>query len=123
LAAIDRFVLDHIEDPIDLLDLGMITKLSPSLLCEIVKHKTGLTPYQYVLQIRINCAREKLSASTAPISDIALACGFAHQAHFSAAFKKVTGLAPGRFREIALSDRRGCRSSSRSSGSAHSSAA
>jgi len=54
---------------------------------------------------RIADARRRLATGTAPLADIALAVGFADQAHFSRAFKQVTGVTPRRYRDGASRDR------------------
>ena len=54
---------------------------------------------EYVRQLRIEYACGELSASDAPLVDIALAAGFFDQGHFSKTFKRFTGISPARFRE------------------------
>ena len=53
---------------------------------------------EYVRRLRIEFAGRELSRSEAPLADIALAAGFAHQAHFSRTFKRLTGLTPAEYR-------------------------
>jgi AraC family transcriptional regulator len=53
---------------------------------------------EYVRRLRIEFASRELSTTDAPLADIALAAGFAHQAHFSRTFKRLTGLTPALYR-------------------------
>jgi AraC family transcriptional regulator len=56
---------------------------------------------EYVRRLRIEFAGRQMSETDAPLVDIALAAGFAHQAHFSRTFKRLTGLTPAEFRSAA----------------------
>lgn len=53
---------------------------------------------EYVRRLRVEFAGRKLSTSDTPLSEIALAAGFADQSHFSRTFKIQTGLSPARYR-------------------------
>ena len=53
---------------------------------------------EYVRRLRIEFAGRELSRTDSPLADVALAAGFAHQAHFSRTFKHLTGLTPAQYR-------------------------
>jgi AraC-like DNA-binding protein len=60
-----------------------------------VKH-LGVSPYDYLVQIRIKKAMELFNEGQS-IVNAALNTGFADQSHFSRVFKRVTGITPGLF--------------------------
>ncbi len=64
------------------------------------KH-TGTSPYQYLLQTRMQRARELLATSDTSVADIASAVGFTSPYHFSATFKRLNGITPTVFRNEA----------------------
>ena len=72
--------------------------VSESYFCRVFKQSTGLTPYQYVLKVRIEKARTFLCESHEPIGKIADLIGFSDQSQFTKAFKRFTGEAPTEFR-------------------------
>ncbi|WP_086739204.1 helix-turn-helix transcriptional regulator [Erythrobacter colymbi] len=102
LSDLERFVASHLDQPIDALDLTRVAGMSIGHLCRVMKSDTGLTPYQFVLSMRLKRAHELLATSNMPLVEVALSCGFSNQAHFSATFKKKTGLTPGQFRRISF---------------------
>lgn len=59
----------------------------------------GTSPYRYSLLRRLDSARGLL-ASERPLADIALATGFADQAHFTRKFMAAYGLSPARYRKL-----------------------
>jgi AraC family transcriptional regulator len=59
----------------------------------------GVVPGEYVRQLRIDLAARKLVESDAPIAEIALATGFADQAHFARVFRRATGHSPREHRQ------------------------
>lgn len=61
-------------------------------------HHFGCTMSDYVRRARVARAQELLRHTALEIIDIALACGFSDQSHFTNAFRRVTGLPPGRYR-------------------------
>lgn len=63
-----------------------------------IKARTGLSPYQFVIDRRIDRARAMLERSDLTIADVALACGFASQQHMTATLSRRLGVTPSRMR-------------------------
>jgi AraC family transcriptional regulator len=59
---------------------------------------TGMTPHQYLLELRVAKAESLLRDKGPRLIDIASRCGFASQAHFTQIFKTRRGLTPGQYR-------------------------
>ena len=64
----------------------------------LFKEQTGLSPYQYYLQVRVHRAKEMLLGTTLSIKEIAASLHFETPFHFSTFFKKKTGMSPSRWR-------------------------
>jgi AraC family transcriptional regulator len=64
-----------------------------------IKQRTGLTPYQFVINKRVDRALHLLEHSEHSISEIALSCGFASQQHMTATLSKRLGSTPNRLRK------------------------
>jgi AraC family transcriptional regulator len=62
------------------------------------KQSTGLPPHRWLLQRRVEKAKDLLRNSRLPIVEIALACGFAEQSHFTRIFSRAVGESPGAWR-------------------------
>jgi AraC family transcriptional regulator len=58
----------------------------------------GTSPHQYLLERRIEHARALLREGRLPLAEIAMACGFSSQSHFSAQFRRRVGIPPARYR-------------------------
>lgn len=67
----------------------------------IFAEKTGTTPKQYILDIRIKRAKQLLENPEFSVTAIAEKCGFGSVYHFCRAFKQVTGLTPTQFGNLA----------------------
>jgi AraC-like DNA-binding protein len=75
--------------------------ISPTQFYRLFKEHTGLTPYQYHLQLRINRAKELLHGTTMTVKDIAGELCFESEFHFSKIFKKKTDFSPTQWRRFA----------------------
>lgn len=84
--------------PWTLLDLSRTTGLSPSHLADRFSREIGLPPHRYLLQVRLERARELLRDCDISIRDLALELGFSSSQHFAAAFKRATGKTAGEYR-------------------------
>jgi AraC-like DNA-binding protein len=69
--------------------------LSPAHFARAFKTSTGRAPHQHLVVLRLERARRLLDAPGAALSDVALATGFADQAHFTRFFKRQYGVTPG----------------------------
>jgi AraC family transcriptional regulator len=57
-----------------------------------------MTPYQYLLQQRIERAKQLLKEGDRSIMDIAFLCGFNSHSHLSKQFRQLTGITPKAYR-------------------------
>lgn len=63
------------------------------------KESCGITPKQYILNLRMRKAKQLLSESQSSVGEIAETCGFTNTYHFSRAFHHNTGLSPTQYRQ------------------------
>ena len=89
----------HFAEHICLEQLCRHVGLSRSTLLRTFTRTKGVTPYCYLENIRIGRARLLLEQGVPPI-EAALRTGFSDQSHFTKAFSRFIGLAPGVYREI-----------------------
>lgn len=73
-------------------------QLSPSYLIRAFKQRYGRTPHAYLVDCRLQAAREQLRQGRS-IADAALASGFADQAHLQRVFKRQLAATPGHYRD------------------------
>lgn len=92
------FIDSNLDEDLRLQDLAVVAGLSLFHFVRVFKQATGVTPYHYVRDRRIERSRALLIDSKLEISQLALMCGFSSQSHFTAAFTKAVGVSPGRFR-------------------------
>lgn len=97
LRRLHDFIVENLAQDLSLEDLAAAADMSPSHLCRRFKQATGSTPYRYVLNARIEKAKELLAKGHVPISDAALSVGFSSQSHFSDTFRRFTGKSPKQF--------------------------
>jgi len=97
-----EYLESHLCSQFRLQDVAAAAGLSPFHFCRQFRIETGLTPFQYVLQRRVENAKRTLRTTDAALVDIALDLGFTSQSHFTAVFRKIAGITPGRFRALCL---------------------
>ncbi|MEL6930548.1 MAG: AraC family transcriptional regulator [Cyanobacteria bacterium J06600_6] len=95
-------VLDYIDaelaEGIKLADLASLLNMSPFHFARMFKQSMEITPHQYVIQQRVERAKQLLKNSDRAIIDIALECGFNSHSSLSKQFRKVMGITPKTFR-------------------------
>ncbi|MGG6293628.1 helix-turn-helix domain-containing protein [Leptolyngbya sp. AN02str] len=88
----------HLQQEIKLTDLASLVGMSEFHFGRQFKQGLGTTPHQYLLQQRIERAKQLLKQSDRSISDIALTCGFNSHSHLSKQFRQLTGTTPKAYR-------------------------
>jgi len=73
-------------------------KLSIRHFSRAFRRTTGEAPHRWLLKRRVERACKLLSDHAMPLADIALACGFADQSHFTRVFSAMLGVSPGAWR-------------------------
>jgi AraC-like DNA-binding protein len=94
-----RLLDQHISSAASIRDLAQQVHMSESHFSHQVKALLGVAPKTYVREQRIARARELLQATTLSVEEIAALLGYDAPTSFFRAFKRVTGLTPGEFRQ------------------------
>jgi AraC family transcriptional regulator len=102
LARVIDYMKANLTQDLSILDLATLTGMSESHFSRSFKRSVGISPYQYLMQQRVERAKQLLeqrfSRREAPptivISTIALDCGFANQTHLTKVFRQMTGMTP-----------------------------
>ncbi|MCR4855609.1 MAG: AraC family transcriptional regulator [Erysipelotrichaceae bacterium] len=99
------YIHDHFKETISLDDLSKQVSLSKYHLSREFKKQTGFPPNDYLIQLRMEHARNLLVNSSLPIGQIGQLSGFENEAYFSRLFKQKTGNSPSVYRERFFTDR------------------
>ena len=85
---------EHHQSEVDMETIAEQLNLSYSYFRKLFRDMVGLTPHQYLLQVRLNKAKEMLESQNLSVKEISAAVGFIDELYFSRLFKKKTGLSP-----------------------------
>lgn len=96
---IRTFVEQKLDENFGLVDLAGVVGYSPDHFSRLFKQVFEQSPHQYVLSRRIERAMAMLRDESLSIADVASACGFSNQGHFTTVFKQRTGITPGAYRK------------------------
>ena len=98
LVQVHIYVRENLDKEITLKSMASIAGMSESNFSRRFKASMKITPYQYVLQERLEEAKYMLRHLDISLVHIAAATGFSSQSHFSTVFRKHTSLTPLQFR-------------------------
>lgn len=77
--------------------------VSEDYLSAIFKLEFGMTPWDYLSRFRIRSAMRILRTSALSVEEVGMKCGFSEHAYFCRVFKRLAGVSPGVFRQLAES--------------------
>ena len=92
-----EYLASRFTENVTLSELSRAAGLSEFHLVRLFRAQVGLPPHAYLIQKRIDHARQLLSTGL-PITQVSLDTGFAGQSHFTRAFTRIVGVTPGCYR-------------------------
>lgn len=95
------FIHDNILMDMSLDELSQHANLSKYHFLRMFRQQFGITPHQYILNCRINRAREDLESGT-PLDDVVFEYGFSDLSHFNRRFKPIYGMTPRQYQQHCL---------------------
>jgi transcriptional regulator GlxA family with amidase domain len=88
----------RIADPVTLKDLAQMAGISPRHLNRLFQEKLDRSTMDFYRTLRLDTARSLLRNSSLPLTQIALATGFASSSHFSRVYSQHFGQPPSHYR-------------------------
>lgn len=107
---VTQYIHRHYNEPISLESLARRWSYSMQHLSKQFKRRTGKSPIDFVIQVRMDKAKELLAGTGATIREIASAVGYKDVFYFNRVFKKHTGITPGQYRTEVCKDKPGSNS-------------
>lgn len=90
---------DRLSEDVSLVELADSAGMSVYYFARLFKQSTGRTPQQYIIEQKINRAKQLLTETDSAVTYIAYQLGFATPSHFTMLFKRLTGTTPTTFRK------------------------
>jgi AraC family transcriptional regulator len=93
------YIHEHLDENLGLAELAALLAMSPHYFSQLFKQSTGMTPHKYVIQCRVERAKELLLKEKITIAEIACLVGFASQSHLNFHCKRLLGVTPKTIRQ------------------------
>jgi AraC family transcriptional regulator len=88
----------NLDGAVALADVAKECRLSVSHFSRAFRQSIGVAPHRWLINRRVDLAKDLLRDRNAPLSEVALRCGFADQSHFTRVFTRRAGVSPGAWR-------------------------
>jgi AraC family transcriptional regulator len=92
------FMRAHLSGNISLEQLASVCDLSVNYFARAFKKCTGVPPHRWLVEMRLEKAKDLLLNTKTPLAEVAVACGFVDQSHLTKTFVRATGNTPGEWR-------------------------
>lgn len=104
ISIVTQYIDEHYAESLSLASLAAISHGSPYHLHRTFKHVTGITPVEYIHQVRIQQAMRMLQSSDQTVKKIGACVGLPNTPYFVTLFKRRTGITPEGYRHSAASE-------------------
>ena len=100
LIEVEKYILKNINNNLSLEDIALQVKYDQSYITRIFKQKFGLTPHAFIINKRVENARnELLNDKNISLAQLSSEVGFYDQSHFTKVFKRVFAITPNNYRK------------------------
>lgn len=99
LRQVIAYINEHLNQDLTLAELAAILQMSPHYFASLFKQSTGLAPYQYITNCRVEKAKLLLRERHLTIIEVCQEVGFQCQSHFTKVFRKHTTTTPKAYRD------------------------
>lgn len=99
IARAQHYMEQHYMENITVSKLAALGHVSASCFNRRFKKEIGITPIEYLIEIRIQRAKTMLRRKNISVTDVAMRCGFGSTAHFSTCFQSRLGISPSEYRD------------------------
>ncbi|MBE9917659.1 helix-turn-helix transcriptional regulator [Paenibacillus donghaensis] len=93
-----EYMHEYYTEAVSIEDLAAIAGQSRYHFMRTFRECIGVTPYQYLLRLRVGDAKAKLRNTSVSVADISCSLGFSSVSQFHRIFLKMAGMTPGEFR-------------------------
>lgn len=99
LKAAIQYMSEHLTDKISVSDISQSVFLSQYHFLRLFKKEIGIPPYEYLIHLRINRAKELLISTDTPLDEIAAQSGFSDSKNLIYNFKRIVKSTPNEYRK------------------------
>jgi len=92
------YMNEHYTNLLSCDELSELINMNKYRFIRVFKKQMNKTPYEYLLDLKIEKAKKMLKTKDYTITEISMMCGFSSHSHFTTIFKKKTGLSPTEYR-------------------------
>ena len=96
---VSEYIHAHLDRTIKISDLAEVAGMSQFHFSRLFKQSMGIPPHQYLLQQRVEKAKQLLTGTKETVAEIALQCGFSSQSQLTQHFRGATGMTPSLYRK------------------------
>jgi len=98
LKQVQDYIEEHLAEDIAIDAMAALIPMSQFHFARAFKASMGETPHKYLIQRRMERAKVLLTVTQLAIAEVAYRVGFSNQSHFTAHFRKATGVTPKDYR-------------------------
>lgn len=94
------YIYEHLQDKLTVPMVADYLQIDPSYLSKLFSKEVGISFHTFIVNARISAAQNMLIYSDFSYLEISLSLGFSSQSAFTSTFRKITGMTPGKYRNL-----------------------